>query len=215
MRVFGFSYSPFFVKVVKCLELKGLAFQAVEVPYLDRRELVAVTGGSVHVPVLEDGGEVVADSARITAWLDARYAPSLREDPAAVIYEAWADNVLEDVGFRLACTGLEPRFAALQGGREDARALFRLVKERKFGPGCIDAWRRDEADLTARAQELLAPVARAVALRPFLLGDAPSLADAAVFGQLALLEAGLPGWVAARAPALSAWQARVAAAGRR
>src|SRR5512137_895623 len=108
MRLFGFSYSPFVVKVRKCLELKGLPFTYVEVPYLDRRELLALTGGSIHVPVLEDGGAVVSDSARITAWLDARYVPSLRADPLAVLVEAWTDNVLGDVAFRLACPPLEP-----------------------------------------------------------------------------------------------------------
>ena len=106
----------------------------------------------------------------------------------------------------------EARFAALQGGRVDAAAMFRVVKERKFGPGCVDAWRHNAAALTARTLELLAPVARAVAARPFLLGDRPSLADAAVFGQLAMLETAFPGWVAQHAPALSAWQARVMAA---
>ena len=101
MRLFGFSYSPFVAKVRKCLELKGLPFSYVEVPYLDRRELLALTGGSIHVPVLEDAGTVVSDSARITAWLDCKYGPNLRSDPLAVLVEAWADNVLEDTVFRI------------------------------------------------------------------------------------------------------------------
>jgi glutathione S-transferase len=62
----------------------------VKVPYLDRRALRPFTGGYVHVPVLEDGGTVVTDSACMTAWLDERYAPSLRADPLAVLIEAWA-----------------------------------------------------------------------------------------------------------------------------
>jgi glutathione S-transferase len=37
MRLFQFSYSPFAAKVRACLELKGVAFEPVEVPYLDRR----------------------------------------------------------------------------------------------------------------------------------------------------------------------------------
>src|SRR6266496_629428 len=180
MRLFQFSYSPFAAKVRKCLELKGLAYDLVEVPYLDRRELVGLTGGYAHIPVLEDGGRVVTESARITAYLDERYAPSLRADPVAALVEGWADGVLEDVLFRLATPGVEARFAELQGGREDARALFRIVKERKFGTGCVDAWKRDANVLSARVAELLAPVAAAVADRPFLLGARPSLADAAV-----------------------------------
>ena len=44
MRLHGFSYSSFVAKVRKCLGLKGLAFE-MGVPYLGRRELVALTGG--------------------------------------------------------------------------------------------------------------------------------------------------------------------------
>lgn len=213
MRLHGFSYSPFVAKVRKCLELKGLAFEMVEVPYLDRRELVALTGGSIHVPVLEDGGRVVTDSARITSYLDERYAPSLRSDPLAVVLEGWSDFVLEDVAFRLATPGLEARFAELNGGREDARALFRVIKERKFGPGCIDAWREESEALSARTAELLAPLARSLIAHPFLLGATPSLADAAVYGQLHMIECGTPGWVVDRVPALSGWWMRLSALG--
>ncbi len=84
--------------------------------------------------------------------------------------------------------------------------------KRRFGPGCIEAWARDAEGLNARASALLEPLARKVASWPFLLGSSPSVADAAVFGQLAFLELASPGWVAARAPGLTAWYGRVAAA---
>jgi glutathione S-transferase len=211
MRLYQFSYSPFPAKVRKCLELKGLAFEVIEVPYLDRRELVALTGGRAHVPVLEDGGRVVEDSARITAYLDAHYQPSLRESPLAEVIEQWADGTLEDVAFRLATPGIEARFAELQGGREDARALFRIVKERKFGPGCIEAWREAQEELEDRAASLLAPIARAVQAQPFVLGERASLADAAIFGQLHMIETGLPGFVHERVPPLTGWLERLRA----
>ncbi len=209
MRLHQFSFSPFAAKVRKCLELKGLAFEAVEVPYLDRRALVALTGGTLQIPVLEDGERVMEESARITAYLDERYPRSLRTDPLAAVVEGWADNVVEDVAFRLASPGIHARFASLQGGREDAAAFFRMVKERKFGAGCLDAWRASEAALAERLSGLLAPVARAVAERPFVLAIGPSLADAAVYGQLFMLEAGLPGYVARRLPGLVDWYRRV------
>jgi glutathione S-transferase len=216
MRLFQFSYSPFAAKVRKCLELKGLEVEVVEVAYLDRRELVALTGGHVHVPVLDDGGKVVTDSARITAYLDERYESSLRLDPLAVVVEQWAEGPLEDVAFRVATPGLEARFAQIQGGREDARALFRVMKERRYGAGCVEAWRREADELSARLVALLAPVAKKVGRQPFLLGETPTLADAAVYGQLFMVEAGAPGWIAACAPALRDWWERLRAArGRR
>jgi glutathione S-transferase len=212
MRLFQFAYSPFAAKVRRCLELKGLACEAVEVPYLDRRELVEVTGGSVHVPVLVDGEEVVKDSARITAYLDRRYPPSLRSDALAVVLESWADELLEEVAFKVACPGIEDKVAALNG-REDARAMFRLVKERRYGPGCIEAWRREAEERSEALVALLAPVGRVVAARPFLLGEAPSLADAAVYGQLYMVESAVPGYIPARLPALRDYWERVRSAG--
>jgi glutathione S-transferase len=213
MRLLQFAYSPFAAKVRKCLELKGLAFEIVEVPYLDRRALLALTGGTLQIPVLEDGGRVMDESARITAYLDEVYAPSLREDPLAPVVEGWADGVLEDVAFRLASPGLFDRFAELSG-RADGPAFFRLVKERKFGPGCIEAWRTARTALSERLVELLLPVGRALAGRPFALGERPSLADAAIYGQLHMVEVGWPGYVASRLPALAPWFLRVERTGR-
>lgn len=209
MRLFQFWYSPYVAKVRKCLELKGLTFEPVEVPYLDRRELVAFTGGYAHVPVLDDGGEVVTDSARIVAYLDERYPPSLRADPLAVVVEQWAEGPLEEAAFRVAAPGMEDRFAALQGGREDARAVWVLMKERRYGAGALAAWRRYRAEHVRAVQALLEPVAWAAARRAFFLGDAPTLADAAVYGQLFMLDVALPGFVAEHLPALAAYYRRV------
>ncbi len=208
LRLHQFLHSPYAAKVRKCLELKGLAFEVVEVPYMDRRELTALTGG-VLVPALEDGATAMAESARITAYLDERYAPSLRQDPLAAVLEGWADNVLEDVAFRIASPGLQDRFAELQGGRQDAAALFRLLKERKFGPGCIEAWRAARGTLTERLQELLRPIEAAVSDRGFVLGASPSLADAAIWGELWMLEVAFAGFVDRTLPGLAEWYRRV------
>lgn len=212
MRLLQFPYSPYAAKVRMCLAAKKLTCDLVDVPYLDRGEVVKLTGG-VMVPVLVDGAEVIADSPRIVAWLDEKYSPSLRAGAfgsLGVVIEQWADGPFEDAAFRLACPGLEQRVGGADPGREkEARAMFRLIKERRYGSGCIDAWRRDEAKLSAQVVELLAPIAQAVKARPFILGDAFSLADAAVGGQLHMVEAALPGWVASKVPALSEWYGRV------
>lgn len=215
LRLYGMSFCPFAAKVRKCLELKGIAFEAVDVPLLDRRALVRVTGGGIQMPVLEDGGEVVSGSARITSYLDERYAPSLRADPLAVVVEGWADGPLDDVILRLATPGLEARMAELNGGREDAAGMFRFLKERRYGAGCVDGWKKEAESLSARAAELLAPLGRILAGSPFLLGAAPSLADAAVFGQLHMLEMSEPTWIGAHVPAVRAWWERMAHAGAR
>ena len=72
--------------------------------------------------------------------------------------------------------------------RPGERALYVLVKERKYGAGCVDAWARDRDALIAKARALLAPTFKTLAARPFLFGDAPTLADASLYGQCAMLD---------------------------
>lgn len=182
---------------------------------MDRREVAALTGGVIMLPVLADGATVVCDSPRITEYLDARYAPSLRPGAlagAATVFEGWADQVLEDVAFRLASPACEKRIPELNGGRIDARTMYRFVKERKFGPGCIDAWDKSAPELRVRLQAMLAPLGRTLETQPFLLGGQATVADAAVYGNLYMLEWAMPGWVETHVPELAAWYARVHAA---
>jgi glutathione S-transferase len=152
MKFFQFSYSPFAAKARTCLKLKGLTCQLVEVPYTQRKELVAATG-AMQVPVLVDGDRVISDSPRIVAYLEDKGGPSLSVDPLAVVFEQWADEYFEEVAFKYACPGLEDRMGEEQG--EEARALFRLIKERRYGPGAVGDARvcahrlRDAAPSTA------------------------------------------------------------------
>ena len=203
MKLYQFAYSPYAAKVRKVLELKRLEYECIEVPYLDRQEVVRLTN-QVVVPVLVDGDRAIHDSPAITAYLDDRYSPNLRPGVAAAI-ESWADTTLEDVAFRIASPAVEPKVAALNGGRDDARAMYRFVKERKFGAGCIDAWARDRTQLTARLRALVEELRPA----PFLLGDEPTLADAAVYGNFRMLEWAMPGWTAREVPHLAEWYALI------
>lgn len=206
MRLLQFSYSPFAAKVRVCLKLKSLECELVEIPYTQRQELVAVSGG-VGVPVLVDGATVLTDSPRITAYLETKGAPSLRKHPLAPVLEQWADHWLEETAFRLACPGLEDRMGQAQG--EEARLMFRLIKERRYGAGCIGQWRADQAKYAAETKALLGPIGEAVRATGFVLGDSVSVADAAVVGQLYMVEVSLPGWVKAELPALAPWYERL------
>ena len=190
MKLYRFRYSPYARKAQMVLELLGREHTVVEVPYSDRDELAGVTGGYVHVPVLvDDDGKVVTDSRRICEHLLVGAAadqlvPSPNEGPIWA-YTDFIEGPLEDVLFRIASPAVRDAWP-----RPGERALYVLVKERKFGAGCVDAWERDRDALIARARELLAPTLRTLAARPFLFGDAPTLADAALYGQCAMLEEG-------------------------
>lgn len=187
MKLYRLRYSPYARKVQMLLDLAGARYELVEVPYGERDELATLTGGYVYVPVLEDEGRVIVESRAICEHLlrgelGARFVPSPWEGPIWA-YHDFCDGALEDVTFRIASPGVRDRWE-----RPWERALYVLVKERKFGAGCVDAWQRDQPALIAKAQALLVPTLRTLAARPFLFGEAPTLADASLYGVCAMLE---------------------------
>src|SRR5262245_8872226 len=157
MKLYRFRYSPYARKVQMLLDLMAARYELIEVDYCERNELAAATGGYIYVPVLiDDEDKVVTESRAICAHL-LRGAAGERLVPAPWDGPIWAyadfvDGPLEDVLFRIASPGVRDRWPT-----PFARALYVLVKERKFGAGCVDAWLRDRPVLTARARELLAP----------------------------------------------------------
>jgi glutathione S-transferase len=187
MKLFRFRHSPYARKIEKLAQLLGLAPTVVDVPYLDRAELVAATGGYVHVPVLvDDDGTVVVESRAIAERLLARpggaaLVPAPWDGPIWA-YHDWVDGPLEDVLFRLASPAVRDAWS-----RPDERAMYTVMKERKFGAGCVDAWKNARHELIERGRALLAPSARTLAAQPFLFGARPTLADAALYGQFAML----------------------------
>jgi glutathione S-transferase len=211
MKLFRFRYSPYARKVQMLLDLMGAHYQLVEVPYNDRSELVAATGGYLYVPVLiSDDGRVITESRDICAHLCAG-GPGAELVPAPWAGPIWAyadfvDGPLEDFLFRVASPFVRDQWAT-----PAERALYVLIKERKFGAGCVDAWRRDEELLLAKARRLLEPTLRTLAMRDFLFGDSPTLADAALYGVLVMLEEADPKLLLRLAEPLVAYLRRVEA----
>jgi glutathione S-transferase len=190
MKLYRFRYSPYARKVQAVLDLMGAKYERVEVPYCDRDELATLTGGYVYVPVLvDDTGKVMTESRAICEHLVAmpagkKLVPSPLEGPIWG-YHDFVDGPLEDILFRVGSPGVRDAWP-----RPGERALYVLVKERKFGAGCVDAWERDQGALIAKARVLLGPTLKTLGARPFLFGDAPTLADAALYGLCAMLEEG-------------------------
>lgn len=212
MKLYRFEYSNYSRKTQMVLDLLGLGYQLVDVPYGDRTELVAVSGGYVQVPVLvDDAGKVTVDSRAICALLltgerAERLVPSPWQGPIWA-YNDWADGPLEDVTFRLGSPGVRRRFA-----RPADAAMFTFIKERKFGRGCVEDWEHAAGELVARIRTMLAPTLQTLRQRAFIFGDNPTLADAALYGQCAMLRYADPVMPAALAPALGEWMERLEAA---
>jgi glutathione S-transferase len=211
MRLHRFRYSPYARKVEMLLQLARISHEVVEEPYGDRNALAVLTGGSISVPVLEDGGQVILESRVICEHLLARpdaahLLPTPLEGPVWA-YHDFVDGPLEDVLFRIATPGVRDQWST-----PFERALFAFVKERKFGAGCVDAWERDRAALVTQGKKLLAPTLRTLTKVPFVFGEKPTLADAALYGQCAMLEVAGADLLTTVDPALVAYARRVEAA---
>ena len=184
MRLYQFAVSPFCAKVRKILDYKGIDYEAVEVDYIERKELV-MASGQMMVPALTlDDGETVADSDRIAMALEEHYPePTLFPHAWRGVHLALAryfDTELEDALFR-AAVPYELTHYRRQGA--DHEALWRLIRERKYGAGFVEQMVREHSAHLSHAHRLLAPLEESLGDRAFLLGRI-GYADFALYGQL-------------------------------
>ncbi|MCP9851068.1 glutathione S-transferase family protein [Cyanobium sp. Morenito 9A2] len=194
-----FRHSGFCEKVRLILAAKGLDFTVVEVtPGLGQIELFRLSGQK-QVPVLVDGGEVIADSTAIALHLE-RTVPEppllpagdperARERAAVLLLEDWADTALAS-GVRL---------ALLRAAVADPALRTALLPDSTPGPlrslvGAIPGdllagvgqvvGRSQDQQLVASLEQL----AVLVADEGHVVGQKLSLADLAVAAQLSLLK---------------------------
>jgi glutathione S-transferase len=194
LELHQFRHSAFCEKVRLVLGAKQLPYQVVEVsPGLGQLELFRLSGQR-QVPVLVDGGAVIADSSAIALHLEAA-APDPALLPAepvhraqALLLEDWADTALAS-GARLALVQAAAANPVLRGA---------LLPEATPGPlralvGALPAGvlagvgqvldQEPLQQLRRNLQQLTALVQAG----PYLVGDRLSLADLAVAAQLSLL----------------------------
>jgi glutathione S-transferase len=185
--LYQFAGSPFCAKVRKILDYKGVDYDTIEVDLLDRSRLFAVSGQSmVPALTLENGGTII-DSDRIAERLETDYPePTILPVAWRGIHLGLAryfDTELEDTLFRASL----PEWLSRQRRQGTAyEALWRLIRERKFGAGFCDQMVRDQAPNLERAAAMLAPLDQTLAARAFLLGRI-GYADFALYGQLCYL----------------------------
>ena len=184
MRLYQFTTSPFCAKVRKILDYKGVDYEAIEVDYVERKELV-MASGQMMVPALTlDNGETLVDSDRIAMALEEHYPePTLFPHAWLGVHLALAryfDTELEDALFR-AAVPYELAHYRRQGA--DHEALWRLIRERKYGAGFVEQMVREHSGNLSRAHGLLAPLEEPLGDRAFILGRI-GYADFALYGQL-------------------------------
>lgn len=157
IRLYRADWSTNCERVSLALAHKGLEVESVVIDYSDRYEVERVSGQGL-VPVIDDGGEVIADSTRILRHLEENYPepPLFPADPARRaemdLFIDWFNEVWKEAPNRL-----EEELELSEPDPERVRAL------------------------SARLQEMLGVFEALLAGRDHLLGDDFSAADCAAF----------------------------------
>jgi glutathione S-transferase len=126
--------------------------------------------------------EVHPDSQVLAKYLDTQYGLRLfAKEWEGVQDLLWRyfENDLEGVAFKLNDIHWQEFVPAAE------RCAFVRHKERRFGRGCLEAWRAEEPALLAQLETLLRPAERMLALRPHLLSERPLFVDFCLYGVLA------------------------------
>lgn len=175
--LYDLPISHYCVKAKRILEYKGIPFETEYAPYHDRQDLLAVSGQD-YVPylLLEDKGYLwheipdALEKAKPTPTIFPKGQAGL-----ARILDRWAHDVVEEAAWKVVCADAEKTF---QDPRE--RWVFVELQERKRGPLELMAARKPE--LVKGLVSTLRPAEERLGEAPYLLGEAPSLADFALYG---------------------------------
>jgi len=189
MRLIQIPFSHNCVKVRVALDLKGLAYETLNISPVSRKAVVAASGQGL-VPVLVDQGRAITDSTRIVLYLEERHPgrPLVPKDPAlraeCLLLEDWADQAFMALSRRVAyntVVAIPGRLAALFFPEDKGPA--RWIKERiarrkvaqRFG---LNAGRH--AKDVAEAKRLAGLALARLGSAPWLMGEEPNLADVAL-----------------------------------
>lgn len=207
--------SPFAEKARLMLGFKGLAWQSVHIPMvMPKPDVVALTGGYRRTPPLQIGADIYCDTSLIATVLEhLQPAPSLFPDHLkgiARIVAQWADSELfwAAMGYTLSPKGAAAMFASQPPEAAQAFAADRGAMRAgmtSLRPG----------DATSAYRSHLRRLAHMLHEQPFLLGDAPCIADFAAYHPLWFTRTVVPSMagILDATPGVLAWMDRMAAFG--
>ena len=132
--------------------------------------------------VFENGGDT-QDVAQYVdrTWYGGRLFPEGIEAAHHCVIE-FLENEVEARTFKLVDIHWIPTISDVAN-----RGMVVRHKERKFGRGCVESWRRDAAVIRAELDRLLVRFETMLRHQPFIFGTTPVYADFLFFGVLGSL----------------------------
>jgi glutathione S-transferase len=224
IRLHQFEISPYCDKIRRALHWKRLPYEIVEVP-LSKAQSVRRINRVGKLPTLEHDGRWIADSTDIAQYLERMFPepPLLPKDPQqralCHVLEDWADESLYFYEMRLrfslphnaarwipVLTAHDPPWMKRLARFLVPRLMGSVLSRQGIGRKPIDVVLRETGEHVRALEDWLAG-------RDWLVGDALSIADLAVFGQLFAIGGSEEGaGILAASSAVTSWMARVDAA---
>jgi glutathione S-transferase len=179
-----YASSPFSEKVRLMFGHKGLAWKGVTIPrIMPKPDVIALTGGYRRTPFLQVGADIYCDTALITDVLEhCQPEPPLypeHQKGVARVLAQWADSALfwAAMAYNLSPKGA----AALFAGQPPEAAQAFAADRGAMRSGMVSL---RPGDATAAYRSYLRRLSTMVESQPFLLGDAPCVADFAAYHPL-------------------------------
>jgi len=187
IELIQFPWSPFCLVQRRILEYAGVPFKTTNIPPSDRSLVWRLTRQRYYgVPIIRDGRTVVFEtddfSQIIAKYLDAMLElglfPKSWQGVDRMVWRNIEDQI-EGCTFRLNDIYWEEQVP------QDERLAYLRHKERKFGRGCLEQWRAEQAQWIEQLTRNLIPFELMLAERPFLLRRDPHFIDFDLWGMLA------------------------------
>ena len=186
IELIQFPWSPFCIVQRRILEFAGVRFKIINIPNQDRSRVWKLTKQRYYgVPIIKDGRnvlfEVSDDSQVIAKYLDEELELGLFPSQwrgVQSIFWRFIENEIEGSTFRLNDIYWKENVPAPE------QLDFLRFKERKFGRGCIDQWRKEQKFWLKQLEERLIPFEIILTHQPHLLDDRPRFVDFDLFGML-------------------------------
>ena len=187
IELIQFPWSPFCIVQHRILDFSGTKFKTTNIPNGDRSLVWRLTRQRYYgVPIIRDGKQAVFevndDSQVIAKYIDTKLKLGLFPwDLEGVQSITWRyiENEIEGLGFKLNDIYWREMVPASDHLR------FVRHKERKFGRGCMEAWRSEQKQMLRKLEEKLIPFEEMLMYKPYLLDGRPRFVDFDLYGMLA------------------------------
>jgi glutathione S-transferase len=205
----GILSSPYCWMVRFALAHKGLDYATAATSFTG---ISAVAGGGQKmVPVLEDGGKIIADSWAIAEHLDARYA-----DRPSLFGGAQGKNYARFVLAAFGAHVMRPAMRVVMGEvfkkvQPEDRAYYQASRSERVGMSIEDFTAAPIAERVAALRAALEPVRAVLKDQAFLAGNAPMYADYIAAGILLWIRAASPEQVLDKDDPIVPWFERMLA----